>query len=214
MSENPYAPPSSGAPQQLRQVGDIPPENLQVKPANFSLWLGLNIIALATAIGAGITLFIGISQTQANQPAGSLSFMTNSNMTLTAILGVICAICSIAGCVYACIILHRMWHIIQSPEQAITPGRAVGYLFVPFFNLYWVFVAYWNWSKEYNQFVVRYQVPNAPRMPEGLFLGFVISILAYNFIGCPALLPYAGFSMFKTYKAVEAINCFHALGQP
>ncbi len=40
-----------------------------------------------------------------------------------------------------CILLYRYWRLIP-PERAVTtPGKAVGFLFIPVFNLYWMFVS-------------------------------------------------------------------------
>jgi hypothetical protein len=66
-----------------------------------------------------------------------------------------------------------MWTAIQNAEARTTPGKAVGFLFIPIFNLYWGFHAIWGWSKDYNaHFATR--GAGLPRVPEGLFLAYVI----------------------------------------
>jgi hypothetical protein len=49
----------------------------------------------------------------------------------------------------------------------------VGFLFIPFFNLYWIFQAYWGFAKDYNLFLARYQL-NTGKLSEGLFLAIAI----------------------------------------
>jgi hypothetical protein len=69
--------------------------------------------------------------------------------------------------------IHRMWSMIQDEDARTTPGIAVGFLFIPFFNWYWAFQAYRGWAVDYNRFIQK-NVLEAPRMPEGLFLTFAI----------------------------------------
>ena len=52
------------------------------------------------------------------------------------------------GFVLGLLKLHRAWQVVQ-PATGLgrglkipTPGSAVGFLFIPFFNLYWMFVAF------------------------------------------------------------------------
>ncbi len=37
--------------------------------------------------------------------------------------------------------LHRAWSAVPPEYRSTSPGRAVGYLFIPLFNLYWIFRA-------------------------------------------------------------------------
>ncbi|MEA3641882.1 MAG: hypothetical protein VBE63_18375 [Lamprobacter sp.] len=47
----------------------------------------------------------------------------------------------IAGVVFLCLILYKLWELIPEKEAKTTPGKAVGFLFIPLFNLYWNFIA-------------------------------------------------------------------------
>ena len=70
-----------------------------------------------------------------------------------------------------------------------TPRRAVGFLFIPFFNFYWYFIAYWRWSEEWNRIVPTHRErQHAPRMTEGLFLTYPILNIA-GFVASFAALP-------------------------
>ena len=77
------------------------------------------------------------------------------------------------GAVVMLMLYHKMWASIQDGHARTTPGRAVGMLFVPFYNLYWAFQVIWGFSKDYNAYVERHGT-KAARLPEELFLANVI----------------------------------------
>ena len=54
---------------------------------------------------------------------------------------------SITAVVFFLIMLWQAWAAVQAFDAKTTPGRAVGFLFIPFYNFYWVFVAYWELAR-------------------------------------------------------------------
>jgi len=51
------------------------------------------------------------------------------------------------GFICGLVTLHRAWWNVQPARCGLnlaipTPGQAVGFLFIPFFNLYWIFIAF------------------------------------------------------------------------
>lgn len=79
--------------------------------------------------------------------------------------------------VVICVMFYRMWAAIQDDYSRTSPGRAVGFSFIPFFNLYWLFPLIWGFAKDYNSFVKRYRVESV-ELPEGLFLaGVILSLI-------------------------------------
>ncbi len=89
------------------------------------------------------------------------------------------------------VLLYRVWrHVIAESERLglplsiETPGKAIGLLFVPFFNLYWIFVALGSLPRQYNAVAAAENRPG--RLSRGL--GISISILAL--VGA---IPYVGF---------------------
>jgi hypothetical protein len=101
---------------------------------------------------------------------------------VTAILVLLNLAALVVGVVYVAKFIYRMWAAIQDGRARTTPGRAVGFLFIPVFNLYWIFVAYWGWTRDFNRHV-REKGMQAPRMPQGMTLTFCILALV-------ALVPY------------------------
>jgi hypothetical protein len=85
----------------------------------------------------------------------------------------------IGNAVAGAMVLYRAWAAIQGlPGVSAPPGRAVGFCFIPFFNIYWVFIAFGKWAKDYNAFVRSAGFPGAPLANEGLFTTFCILVVA------------------------------------
>ena len=76
----------------------------------------------------------------------------------------------------------------EAPGGARTsPGKAVGFMFIPFFSLYWIFVCYHGWAQDWNR--IRNSHSNLTSMPtvsEGLFMAGPICMLA-------SIVPFIGF---------------------
>ncbi len=70
-----------------------------------------------------------------------------------------------------CLFVYKIWSIIPPDRAGITPAKAVGFLFIPLFNIYWVFQVFWGFSHRYNRLISE-SYPNAPMVPEKIFLGF------------------------------------------
>lgn len=61
------------------------------------------------------------------------------------------AVAGIAALVAWHVFLFRVWDVAQSFSERTTPAKAVGFLFVPLFNLYWVHVAYHGLAQDMNR---------------------------------------------------------------
>jgi hypothetical protein len=71
------------------------------------------------------------------------------------------------------ILIYKMWAAIQGMGARTSAGKALGFMFIPLFNLYWAFQAYWGWTKDYNRIAQRDNV-ELPRMPEGIALAICV----------------------------------------
>ena len=56
----------------------------------------------------------------------------------------------IARAVFFCMLLYKYWNLVQTEPSSMTPGKAVGFLFIPVFGLYWMFVSIWGLGKAFN----------------------------------------------------------------
>jgi hypothetical protein len=84
------------------------------------------------------------------------------------VFGVASSMVAIVDVVLNLKILYRGWAVIQDEYVRTTPGCAVGYLLIPLFNFYWIFVAWVGLAKGFNAFICRYRIP-ARQVSQGLF---------------------------------------------
>jgi len=53
------------------------------------------------------------------------------------------------------VLIYKMWKAIPTTGARTTPGKAVGFLFIPVFNVYWWFPAIWGWSQDWNSYAAK-----------------------------------------------------------
>lgn len=124
-----------------------------------------------------------------------------STLSVPLVLGFIASIgCLVASVFSWYVFLYRAWDQAQAFTNRTTPGKAVGFLFIPFFNLYWHFVAYLHLARAMNFELAHRRVDPQPRVSEGLTIAAcVLAILI-------ALLP-----IFAALAGVAALICFSIL---
>lgn len=169
---NPYAAPAPGAALYRQNVfvphgataGDVPSPWMR----NAKLALGIvQLVALTFAIGA----FVGAGlvepeDQQALLVTGGLLF----GLWYLTLLGF-----GIANLIW----VHKFWSWIP-PEQRhtklwkkyISPGMAVGLMFVPYFNIFWMFVVYLGICEVFERLAVAY--PTSKPVPKNLALAMLI----------------------------------------
>jgi|SRR5260370_22255890 len=103
--------------------------------------------------------------------------------------------------------IYRMWAAIQDGHARMTPGKAVGFMFIPLFNFYWIFQAFQGFAEDYNQYLARRQL-NLPRLDEQLFLYYPIAILCtiVPFVGGLAALAGIVLLVLIISKTCDAVN--------
>ena len=74
----------------------------------------------------------------------------------------------ILAIIFMCVLIYKAWAAIQDGHARTTPGAAVGFMFIPLFNIYWMFIAIGSWGKSYNAFAERQGIHH--RAPAGLFM--------------------------------------------
>lgn len=72
------------------------------------------------------------------------------------------------------VMLFKMWKAIQDGHARATPGKALGFLFVPLFNYYWVFQVWPGYATDFNAFVARHNL-QAPRISQGIILATLLT---------------------------------------
>lgn len=82
-------------------------------------------------------------------------------------------------------ILYRMWDSIQDGVSTST-GKAIGFLFIPVFSIYWIFKAWGGFPAEYNEFIERHQL-NVPRLVSPVYMLVPIFALLSGLLVLPVL---------------------------
>ena len=163
------------AAQALQQVGGEQYPALDTKSADFGLVAGLFGGGAALQIVATWLFFSGLIDKSAAQ---------GSQIMMASALLFIGAACMVVGIVLNYVYLARLWSYLRHGRPRTTPGRAVGLLFVPLFNLYWLFVAFHGLAQDWNRVTSQFTDLNrAPKMREGLFLAYCICVIVVFPVG-------------------------------
>jgi hypothetical protein len=152
-----------------------------MKKVSKGLFLG------SVGIGFGIATVLVILATvrmKTGSPQGGLRLIGLSSIPM------------LYGAIFMVVLWYKSWAAIQDGHARTTPGKAIGFLFIPLFDFYWIFQAVWGLSKDFNAYLQRNSIP-AARLPEGLFL-------AYCIICFTTWIPILGLVLF-------VVNCIIAL---
>ena len=103
------------------------------------------------------------------------------------------------GWIFGALLLYQVWKVIPPDIARTTPGKAVGFSFIPFFGLYWIFVAYKGLSEDMNktfqQQGIYYQVDRYLEL-----LLCIALILNYTYLDVGLTAAFAEIFFFKSVK--------------
>jgi type II secretory pathway pseudopilin PulG len=162
--------------------------------------LGLIVVNVLLLISFGIFVLF---QTTDKSRADAEGWIVAASAALVVVLG----LSFLYEVVVTCLLVHQMWSAIQDGQARTTPGKAVGFLFIPFYSLYWVFVAYRGFAQNYNALLERRQL-TLPRLPIGLYTAFAVLTVTAGipYLGCLALLPIVVVFPILAAKTCDAVN--------
>ncbi|MDQ4120953.1 MAG: hypothetical protein M3209_05865 [Acidobacteriota bacterium] len=95
-------------------------------------------------------------------------------------------------------LIYKMWASIEDGRARTTPRKAIALLFVPFFNLYWIFQVWGGFPTDYNRYVDRYEL-NLPPLSAGIYIVY------------PILLLFSLFPVFGFFTAIIGLFVFAAI---
>ena len=137
-------------------------------------WFKLHCICLAAIIPVSTALFVGVAVALAAAKDGRMlkelsrelaSLGLDVSSAVLGMFGIIVAIVAVIFGLIALIsglrILHKLWSLIPADKARTTPGKAVGFLFIPLFSLYWTFVAFYCLARALNAETGRKSVSEA-----------------------------------------------------
>jgi hypothetical protein len=175
------------------------------------VWLGSWIVIIVAGvgmlyIGVALTLFEMRFQEALARNDGNVSAMMGPGSTLqmagvphwfffgtTGLLSLMALVNAIAFYV----LLYKMWGTIQAGPARTTPGKAIGFMLIPLFNVYWLFVAVAGLAKDLNAFAKQRNLKARPAA-EGLTMAAcIMAILPCVSVADIVLLPLAIGSMAK-----------------
>jgi len=204
-SPAPIAPPTTSA----EPAKDVSPESKALSKAALSkavfvyCWTGVRIIA---GILASLGLMLVIRKG------------THSTLIATFAAADVFLICSVA---IEMLLFYKMWAAIQDDKTSISPAKAVGFLFIPVFNIYWALLMITGFAEDYNSVILRRAI-RAKDLSLSLFLiyafAFIVSatvlttpmicifafvgLISRAFIGYPA----AAWTLFAMVFAAGAVH--------
>ena len=77
------------------------------------------------------------------------------------------------------IAIYRVWAILQPGGGSVSPGQAIGFLFIPIFNSIWIIIILCKLPGEWNTIVSRYtNTVEAPRLSIGIAIcAFLVPLI-------------------------------------
>jgi hypothetical protein len=102
--------------------------------------------------------------------------------------------------------IFRSWKALAGGQPALTPGKAVGFLFVPFFGLYWYPRVLLGYPAPYNKYL-QARRPESPRMRLWLPVLYVLS--GYIMILGAWLNPHDFSSFVPFWLFWDLLGCFY-----
>jgi predicted Zn finger-like uncharacterized protein len=84
-------------------------------------------------------------------------------------------------------LFYKMWAAIGDSQASISPGKAVGFLFIPVFNLYWALLMVTGFAEDYNSFILRRSI-KARSLPMSLYLIYAFAFMLSEAVLTPPML--------------------------
>jgi predicted Zn finger-like uncharacterized protein len=174
-SPAPIAPPAISA----QPATEVSPESKSPSKAALSkavfvhCWTGVRIIA-------GILASLGLM----------LAIRKEAQSTLIATFAAadVFLICSVA---IEMLLFYKMWAAIQDDKTSISPAKAVWFLFIPVFNIYWALLMITGFAEDYNSFIQRRAI-RAKDLSLSLFMIYAFAfILSAAFLTTPMICIFA-----------------------
>lgn len=135
-------------------------------------------------------------------PIAGVFFATGNYWEATASYGevpasaLICYVLGLGAMAFAFVnwmkVHFRMWQLLPPVFAATTPGKAVGFLFIPLFNLYWFFVSFRALAQGANKTLGALKERRG-FANDGLALAF--SIVMACWVAIPAIMPILQFPL-------------------
>lgn len=112
----------------------------------------------------------------------------------------------IPAIIFGSILHYQCWHALPIEYRATSPGKAVGYLFIPFYNLYWAFI---SWVKLADGYEVWQRESKATMKYTMRGLGITQAILfCLPFLLLPVLPLYLQYPIISIAIGIASLTVF------
>ncbi len=156
VTANPYtapAQPTAGVPAEERPVD---PRRLRLYHRLFA-WLltsgiGVNVLAtvlMVLVLPVGFALNDQAAIKAALEGTGKGAILVS--LVAIGLVSMLGTLAMIAGIVFQLMLHHGCWRTLRADQPLTTPGRAVGFLFIPIYNLYWMFISFGGLGRELDR---------------------------------------------------------------
>ncbi|MBN2430744.1 MAG: hypothetical protein JXQ27_04680 [Acidobacteria bacterium] len=109
------------------------------------------------------------------------------------------------------ILFYKIWDNLPSDQRRMSPGQAVGFLFIPFFNVYWIFQVLAGFARDYNRLLQRLDLER-PRLSAGWMITYCILVLLLGglsfipMVGLPLAILLQAFVLVTISMLIDAVN--------
>ena len=149
---------------------------------------------LAVRIAAGIVCLLGLALVVTGRSPSILS--------VTFISGGILAVCSV---LIELALYYKMWSAIYDDKASTSPIKAIAFLFIPIFNIYWALYMLVGFAEDYNAFIQR-NFLKAKSLSVTLFLMYAAAFLLSSIT---VTVPMVG--MFALVGLIRGVFVSHTL---
>jgi hypothetical protein len=123
------------------------------------------LIYIFTVVGSNIAVFV-VVVLMIGSGGGISPEEATPVMLLLALIGVVAHL----------VFIYKFWNSLRDGKPRMGPGKAIGLLFIPIFNIYWIFQVYGGFATDYNRYVQDKGL-SAPQLGQGLLVFNVLLLL-------------------------------------
>ncbi len=150
-----------------------PPKKALSKILYVYCWMAVRIIA---GVLGGLGLMLAIRKE------------AHSTLIATFAAADVFLVCSV---IIELMLFYKMWAAVADGQVSIAPAKAVAFLFIPVFNIYWALCMLTGFVEDYNSFIHRRSI-KAKDLPFVLFLIYAFAfILAATVVTLPMICVFA-----------------------
>jgi len=143
-----------------------------------------------------------------NLVLGIIALFFQGNTLLSIVFSLLTIPFSVVGLVFSMMFLYQCWSLIPKKNRRAWPGQYVGFLFVPFYNLYWVFPAYYGLIKRQNAPLPEEKRGNEKIVLTFLILPYVFCVLVFlgiSIVAIAGIMNPGNVSVLTRYNTVQIV---------